>query len=137
MNPILWLLIAGAGVAAVSELLKRRKSETLPNISDQDFIAAYKREFTGSNAMVMEERNIIAAHLGVSRQKLSPNHRFDMLSKYAGFFGEYEVGIGNLGDELMELYERAAMEESPSFPATVGQLIYARVKAREKMETRL
>jgi hypothetical protein len=127
-----WLLLVGVGVAAASELFKRRKLSGLPDISDEKFLKAYKHQFASSDRAVIEERRLIAQCLGLPHQKLSPTHRFDTLSEYTGFATEYEVGMGDLADDLFDLFERAGMA-APSFPETVGELIHQTIRAKEKI----
>lgn len=133
MGPMLWLLLAGLGLAATSELLKRRKVRNLAEVSDEDFVKAYKAKFTAVDAVVIEERNSIARVLGLPSHKLFPDHRFDELSKYTGFTGDYELGMSQLGDELADLYERAAMKKPSPFPATVGEYIFKVSAAKGKL----
>lgn len=130
MNVILWLLLASLGLATSSEILKRRRAKNLPDISDEGFLRIYKRKFADPDAIVLEERRSIASHIGLPARKLSPAHVFKELSKYTGFVGEYEVGMGDLESERMELCERAGVEKPSPFPATVGELIHEVVKAK-------
>ncbi len=133
MNIMLWLLLAGLGIATTSELHKRRKVQNLPDISNEDFVRMYKKKFAGSDAIVIEERRSVAKALRLSFQKLSPDHEFDELSKYTGFVGDYELGMSELGDKIADLCERAGIKKPHPFPATVGELIYETVIAKERL----
>jgi hypothetical protein len=130
---MLWLLLAGLGLATASELVKLRKAGKLPDLSDVDFVMIYKKKFAGSDAAVIEERRFIAKVLGLPFQRLSPEHSFDELSKYAGFVGDYELGMSELGDKIDVLCGRAAIQRPYPFPVTVGEFIYEIVKAKEKL----
>jgi len=133
---MLWLLLAGLGLATVSQLLKRRKVHNLSDMHDEDFLRIYKKKFLGSDKIVIDERKSIAKHIGLPYKKLSPDHRFDELSMYTGFVGEYEVGMGDLADELTELCERAAMTKPQPFPNTVGEFIHEVARIKDELAAR-
>jgi hypothetical protein len=129
MSAIFWLIGAGVAVAAASQLFKMWKSQELPDLSDADFLDIYEEEFGGQPDQVLEQRRYVARYLGLPYQKLAPSHRFTQLSRFTGFVTEYEVGMGDLEDELWELYQGAGLERPPAFPETVAQLIEERLKA--------
>ena len=131
MNAIFWLIGGGLTVAAASQLFKIWTTRELPDVSDEDFLNIYKEKFGERSDEVLEQRRYVARYLGLPSQKLAPGHRFTELSKYTGFVTEYEVGMGDLEDELQELCQRAGLEIPAAFPETVGQLIEERLKAKE------
>ena len=47
------------------------------------------------------------------------------------FATEYEVGMGDLEDELNEMCADAGLKTPPPFPATVGELIHEIAKAKD------
>ncbi len=129
MNLILWLIMGGLGVAAASLLFKKRKLTQLSDVSDDTFLTRYESKFDPSGAKVLKGRRFIAKHLGLPSQKLSPEQRFEWLSQFTGFVAEYEVGMGDLEDELGEMYSRSGLKAPSLFPATVGEFINEMVKA--------
>jgi len=129
-----WLILASIGVAAASRLFRRRRIENLPDVSDEIFLRVYGEEFGGPPHLVIEERIRIAKYLGLPSRKLSPKQEFKALSKYTGFVGEYEVGMGDLEDELVYLRRLASMPRSHLFPRTVGSLIQELVKCRQAIK---
>lgn len=130
MSAYMWLLLGSVGVAIVSLLAKRRSFQRLPDLDDGEFVSVYKQDFDGDDAAVIRERKFIAKVLGVPHPKLWPNHRFKELSKLHFDVG-YEVGTSDLEDILIELCQRAGIEEPSGFPGTVGELIFALVTARK------
>jgi hypothetical protein len=93
MNPLIWLLLGGAGLAGVSFLVRISKTRSLPRISNAEFPDLYRVTFHDPDELVLNQRNVIAKHLGLSAETLSPNQTFERLSRYTGFVGEYEVGM--------------------------------------------
>jgi hypothetical protein len=135
MNLMLWLIMGGLGVAAASLLFKKRKLTQLSNVSDDTFLTRYESKFDPSGGKVLEGRRFIAKHLGLPWQKLSPEQRFVWLSQFTGFVAEYQVGMGDLEDELGEMYSRAGLKAPAPFPATVGEFINEMVKANWSPES--
>lgn len=131
MSGIRWVLLASVGLAAASQVFKLLRTKELSDISDESFVSIYEKRFGASNRMVIDGRRMIAKFLGLPSLKLTPNQRFEELSRYTGFITEYEVGMGDLESELEELCERAGIEKPDPFPETVGDLIYAMVRAKE------
>jgi hypothetical protein len=69
-------------------------------------------------------------------RKLSPEQRFEWLAQFTGFATEYEVGMGDLEDELNEMCADASLKMPASFPATVGELItMCRVSKNQRFGT--
>lgn len=130
---MVWLLLASLGLAASSALFMRRRSGHLPDVPDEDFLRIFKKKFDGRDSVVIEERNTVAGHIALPARKLSPEQKFSDLAKYAGFVGEYEVGMGDLEDRLIELCRRASMGNPNPFPATVGEYIQEVAKAKERL----
>lgn len=130
MNPVFWLLLGGMGVAGASYLFKSWSSRTLKITSDEEFLRLYSKTYSDSADLVLQQRRIIAAHLGLPAERLAPDLTFKRLSSYAGFAGEYEVGMGDLEEELRELFQKASLKVSPSFPATIGELIHEIARAK-------
>ena len=136
MSTLVLLLLGGVGLAAISFLTKKRQSRRLPRFTDKEFLSIYKESFSGVDELVLKQRGLIASHLGLPAERLSPNHRFETLSKYTGFVGEYEVAMGDLEDQLNELFERVGLERRASFPSSVGELIQEMIKAEESTAIR-
>lgn len=130
MNALLLLFAAGFGLAGASYLVKLRKTQTLSSVSDEEFIRLYQVEFTEPANLVLEQRRIVAQYLGLPSEKLAPQHTFKELARYTGFVGEYEVGMGDLEAELIELFERASLKTPQSFPATIGEFIHEVLSAK-------
>lgn len=130
MNPLIWLLLGGAGLAGISLLIRICKARSLPRISNAEFLDLYKVTFADPDELVLNQRNVIAKHLGLTAEALSPDQTFERLSRYTGFVGEYEVGMGDLETELLELIQRAGLEQPKSFPVTLGELIHEMVRVR-------
>jgi len=129
-----WLILASIGVAVASRVFRKRRIEDLPEVSDETFLRIYGEEFEGPPHLVIEERRRIAKYLGLPSHKVSPKQEFKALSKYTGFVGEYEVGMGDLEDELIYLRGVASMPQSALFPRTVGSLIQELVKCRQTIK---
>jgi len=133
MYTALWLILGGLGVAAASLLFKKRRLPQLPDIPDEEFLKLY--ETSPSERMrVLEGRRFIAKHLGLPAHKLSPEQKFEWLAQFTGFAAEYEVGMGDLEDELIELRTRAGLKAPSPFPATVGELVHEIVEARRSLK---
>lgn len=133
MNALFWLLLGGIGVATGSYLVKTRRSRALASTSDEDFLRIYSRSYPDPADLVLQERKIIAAHLGLPAERLAPHDTFQRLSSYTGFAGEYEVGMGDLEEERRELFEQASLLMPESFPPTVGELIHEIATAKQKI----
>ena len=72
----------------------------------------------------------MAKHLGLPSEKLAPHHTFKQLARYTGFVGEYEVGMGDLEEKLMELFDQAIVDRPESFPSTIGEFIHQVLRAQ-------
>ena len=131
MSTTFWLILAGLGVATAPFLFKRRKLPQLPDVADEQFLKLYKVRFGASEASILEGRHFVAKHLGLPDSKLSPEQKFEWLSQFTGFATEYEVGIGDLEDELNEMLADAGLKAPSSFPTTVGELIHEIAKAKD------
>ena len=92
----------------------------------------YQQEFSDPAPIVLEQRRVVAKHVGIPAEKLAPSHTFKQLARYTGFAGEYEVGMGDLEDELIELFERTSLERPEAFPATVGEFIHEVLRAKAR-----
>jgi hypothetical protein len=132
MNPLVWLGLGAAALAGISFLTRRLKARSLSLVSDAEFLERYRTTFADPDKLVLNQRTVIARHLGLPAEALSPDHTFEGLSQYTGFVGEFEVGMGDLETELLELVERADLEQPTSFPATVGELIHEMVRLAPK-----
>lgn len=133
MSALFLLLLAGCGLAGVSYLVKVRQARTLSTFSEEEFLRLYQQMFPDPAASVLEQRQIVANHLGLPSEKLAPHQTFKQLAKYTGFVGEYEVGLGDLEAELAELFERASLKRPESFPGTIGELIHEMLTAKAKL----
>ena len=81
---------------------------------------------------ILVGRHFVAEHLGLPDNKLSPEQEFKSLMQFTGFATEYEVGMGDLEDELNEMCTDAGLKAPSPFPATVGHLIHEIAKAEDK-----
>lgn len=135
MNVLFWLLLGSAALAAASTLFKARQIKQLPDISNEEFLVAYRVRFNGSDDRVIQERKAIAECLGMPYQKLSPSQTFTSLSKYTGFITEYEIGMSDLADELAHYRERAGLKPREIFPATVGEFIHQIIRSKVHSES--
>jgi hypothetical protein len=136
VNVLLLLLLGAGAVAAASALVKLRKVKELPDLTDQEFLTAYRRRFDDPDYRVLAERKAIAECLTLPYQKLSPFQTFESLSKYTGFTTEYELGMSSLGDELAFVCEEAHVKTPEPFPQTVGEYLHEIISAKEKIPTR-
>jgi hypothetical protein len=132
MNPLVWLGLGAAALAGFSLLTRLRKARSLPRISNTEFLNLYRTVFKDPDELVLNQRNVIARHLGLPVEVLSPNQTFQGLSQYTGFVGEYEVGMGDLETALLELSERAGLPQPQSFPKTVGEWIHEMLRLGPK-----
>ena len=130
MSTTFWLILGGLGVVTASFLFKRRKLPQLPDVADEQFLKLYKVRFGASEASILEGRHFVAKHLGLPDRKLSPEQKFEWLAQFTGFATEYEVGMGDLEDELNELCADAGLKPPSQFPATVGELIHEITRAK-------
>ena len=131
MSTALWLIIGGIGIATASFLFKKRKLPRLPDITDEQFLKLYRLRFDTLESRVFEGRHFVAKHLGLPDHKLSPEQKFEWLAQFTGFASEYEVGMGDLEDELNEICSDAGLKVPSPFPPTVGELIYEIAKAKD------
>lgn len=130
---MLWILLGCLAIVAASELYKRRNLSDLPEISDEEFLRMYNRRFITPDVMVFEGRKLVAEHLGIPYQKLSPDQNFQRISRYTGFVTEYELGMSDLEDKLFDLCERVNISPPRPFPETVGEFINEMARAKEKL----
>jgi len=131
LNGILLPVGLGIAVAAASRLFSKWRVQELPDVSDSEFLKVYEeRKFIGTKDAVLLERRRIANHLRLPPEKLAPDQEFKMLVNYTGFSTEYEVGMGDLEDEFLELYARLGAQNPPLFPETVGALISETLEAK-------
>ncbi len=130
---MVWLLLSGAALAGLSFLVMKQRTQTLPRISNVEFLHLYKVRFDDPEEFVLNERDRIARHLGLPADVLTPNQTFEKLSQFSGFVGEFELGMGDLETTLWELFRKTNLEQPNPFPATVGELIHGIVLARTLM----
>jgi hypothetical protein len=130
MNAVFWLFLGGIGVAGASYLYKSWHSRNLDIMPDEEFLRVYSKIYADPGDVVLQQRLVIATHLGLPAERLAPDLTFERLSSYTGFAGEYEVGMGDLEDELRELFRQTSLKVTSRFPATVGDLIHEMVMAK-------
>lgn len=130
MNAVFWLFLGGMGIAGASYLYKSLHSRNLEIMRDEEFLRVYSKTYADAGDLVLQERQVIATHLGLLAERLAPDLTFKRLSNYTGFAGEYELGMGDLEDELRELLRQKSLKVSSRFPATVGELIHEMVAAK-------
>ena len=118
--------------AAASYFVKTRQARTLSSITDDEFAKLYQRRFADSTDSVLKLRRFVAKHLTLPTDKVAPDQSFKQLAKYAGFAGEYELGMGDLESELMEAFTRAGVEPPKTFPNTVAEFIHEMLRANAK-----
>lgn len=131
MSALWWLLLAGGALAGVSTLVKLRKVRELPDVSDEEFLRAYRDRFNDGDNRVLKERKTIAEYLTVPYEKLSPAQTFEALKRYTGFTGEYEMGMSSLGEDLEFFCNEAKLKMPDPFPITVGEFIREIIRAKE------
>ncbi len=125
------LILVALGIWIFSEMLKKRRLHHLPDISDEDFLEIFAGKFPDiPDEAVICERRYIAGLIGMPVRKLSPAHTFGELSECLNFLGSHDLAIGDLEDEISELFEDLGMKKSYRSPATVGELIYEIAKAK-------
>ena len=134
MNVLLLLLLGAAALAAASTLVKVNKIRDLPDVSNDQFMSAYRLMFEDSPNQVIEERKVIGDYLGVPYQKLSPHQTFKSLSKYTGFLTEYEMGMSDLGDDLAYFCKQAGVSNPDPFPPTVGEFIHKIIRSKRSRD---
>jgi hypothetical protein len=130
MNALFWLFLGGMGVAGASYLYKSLHSRNLEIMPDEEFLRVYGKLYADPGNLVLKQRQVIATHLGLPAERLAPDLTFKRLSSYTGFAGEYELGMGDLEDELRELFSQTSLKVSSEFPVTVGELIHEMVTAK-------
>jgi len=123
MNDLMYLLAGGVIFGVILILLKRKRLRQIPEISDQEFLRVYRTKFGTPEEIVLRERRYLGKVLGIPDQKLSPEQTLKGLSKHGGLI-EFQVGMGDLDSDLIDLLDRAGVE-SKDFtpPPTVGELI--------------
>ena len=80
--------------------------------------------------MILHERRNVAKQLGISYEKLDVNMTFGELSSYLNFLGSYDLAIGDLEQEVSELFEREKMKKPYKNASTIGELIHEIAKAK-------
>lgn len=134
MSLSMWALVGAVSLAIASQLVKRGRLQTISNLSDEEFVSLYERQFVGDKSDILRERRFIAKTLGLQYLKLRPDHRFSELLRLTGFLTEYHVGVSDLEAELLERCQRAGLARPAEFPATVGELISKLLGAKQKLE---
>lgn len=125
------IILIGLGIVLASIKLLRRRTNTLPDVSDDIFIYKFNADFPGfSRESVLQERKNIARQLDIPCEKLDPTCTFDDLSRYLNFLGSYDLAIGDLESSMSELFERLGVKRPYKSPSTIGELIYEIVKAK-------
>ena len=118
-------------MATASVLFKKWKLPRLPDVTEDQFLRLHKIRFDTSENRILEGRHFVAKHLGLPDSKLSPEQKFEWLAQFTGFATEYEVGMGDIEDELNEICADAGLKVPSPFPATVGELIHEIAKAQD------
>ena len=127
------LFVGAAGLATFSFLARTRKIRVIPRIADAEFLELYRLSFKDPDDLILRQRGLIARHLRLPAEVLSPNQSLQELSRYCGFVGEYETGIGDLEEELLDLFEKAQIRREQAFPRSVGELIHEFIIATEAL----
>lgn len=123
------LIALGIGLSTVWVIKSRTKK--LPDVSDDLFVEKFNAVFPGvTKEIVLLERKNVAKQLGIPCEKLDPSYTFDKLSNYLNHFGSYDLAIGDLEDEVSELFESRGVEKPYKSPSNIGELIYEIVKAK-------
>lgn len=125
-----YIFLAFVGFVTLYIMSIRRKSvKSLPDMSDEDFVARFAHVFLARPEQVIEGRNKIARILGVPPEKLAPEHVYKDLAQRFGTFGSFSVAWSDLEYEVQEIAgERGASLEAP--PSTVGDLVAGLIQAR-------
>ncbi len=125
------LILIGLGVGLGGTWLIKRRIRKLPFICDDLFLEKFNTIFSGiPDEIVLQERKNLANQLGISYKKLDPYYTFDELSKYLNFLGSYDLAIGDLEENVSDLFERLGVKKPYKSPSTVGELIYEIAKAK-------
>lgn len=127
------LLLVGLVVAAVGVLFRRIKARQLPDVSETLFLERFHRHHEGARDHVLDERQRVASSLGIPVQKLSPEQTLNELSRRFSFVAEFSVAANDLYDEAAEMHQLAGLEERPSSPKTIGELLEDLVRGREAL----
>ena len=131
MSKLTVLTVISVGVAVISHLLIKRKTKKLPSINDDLFLERFKDTFPDiPDGIVLEERRNIAKNLGIYYEKLDVTTSFNELSKHLNFLGSYDLSIGDLEQDMSELFERKQVEQPYLTPSTIGELIAEIVKVK-------
>jgi len=134
---VLTIIIAGFGMWLLIETLKKKNLHHIPDTSDDDFIKMFEKNFSMvPTDMVIHERKNIAKFFGIPSLKLTPSQTFDDLSKYLNYFGSYDLALGDIEDEVSELFEHADIKKPYHSVSTIGELIHKIIKAKMKLTYR-
>jgi hypothetical protein len=131
MNVYIWLLMAAGGLAVASQLSKRKKLRRIAELSDTDFIKAYRQRFAAEEADIVQERRFVGNALGIDPLKIRPDQAFTELEPLTGFLTEYHIGMSDLEAEMIKRYQQSGLEIPETFPPTVGDLIHSLLTAKK------
>jgi len=129
----LWIVIGAVALAGLGYLLTRRHTKHFPDMSDDDFVKAFKEKYDGPEQLIIKERRAIASKLGIPSTKLTPEQTFIELGKYLNFLGSYNLAIGDLEEEISELLEKARIREPYRMATTIGELIHQTIIAQQML----
>jgi hypothetical protein len=119
------LLLFAVCTAAAALLYRRHRSQSLPSISDDQFLYEFfaHHAVSSSTADILKERRRIARALGISPEKLTPGLTFDVLSDRLSFLTDFSVAWNDLIDEAEESRERAQLKIRDQVPSTIGEIM--------------
>ncbi len=134
------LIIATVTVLAIVifMLSKQRKQKFLvfTDMSDDEFVRIFHQNFSFSpKEIVVRERQFVANLLGIPVTKLSPLQTFTQFSEVMEPL-EYSLVLGDLEEEISELFADASITKPYPTPSNIGGLIEAIIPAKQILETK-
>ena len=121
------------GIGISSFWVIKRKTKKLPDIPDAVFLEKYNLILpTASPNAILQERDYLAKILCVAPRKLDPTYTFDKLSEYLNYLGSYNLAIGDIEEEVSELFESLGVTRPYKSPNSVGELIFQIIQARNQ-----
>ena len=115
-----------------SAIVRRRNVRKFQDTNIRDFLRIYCKVYNDNVDEVTRERENVAHILGVPLNKLLPDITFKSLSDKIGFVGEFETGMGQLEDELIESSEKADIPFPDTFPSTIADYIHCVIEVKHK-----
>jgi hypothetical protein len=124
-----WLILAVVGVLGFHMFSCWKGAKSLPDLSDDEFVARFSRSYSAKPEQVIEARKRIARILGVPADKLAPEHTYKYLSQLFDTLGNFSVAWSDLEYEVQEI-ARTPKPSPEEYPSTVGDLVAGLVQAK-------